>query len=108
MSKETQFRSFLSVRENQLFIMTALRPPIRLPRHNFWTFQKRSLNLLVNKGTFTENDRNWVSLIMYAKDFARLDCLIDVSYSDKMNLTVRLGKLFYESSTGVPALFPTA
>ena len=33
--KETQFRSFLSVRENQLFIMTALRPPIRLPRHNF-------------------------------------------------------------------------
>ena len=34
-TKETQIRSFLSVRENQLFIMTALRPPIRLPRHNF-------------------------------------------------------------------------
>ena len=25
---------------------------------------------------------------------------------DKMNLSVRLGKLFYESSTGVPALLP--
>ena len=25
---------------------------------------------------------------------------------DKMNLTVRLGKLFYESSIGVPALQP--
>ena len=27
---------------------------------------------------------------------------------DKMNLAVRLDKLFYESSLGVPALFPTA
>ena len=26
--------------------------------------------------------------------------------SDKMNLTVRLGKLFYESPTGAPALLP--
>ena len=25
---------------------------------------------------------------------------------DKMNLTVRLGKLFYESSIGIPALLP--
>ena len=30
----------------------------------------------------------------------------NVIHSDKMNLTVRLGKLLYENSTGVPALLP--
>ena len=51
MCKETQIRRFLLVGENRLYIMTAIRPAIRLPRHNFWTLQKRSLNLFVNKGT---------------------------------------------------------
>ena len=30
----------------------------------------------------------------------------DILLGDKMNLTVRLSKLFYESFTGVPALLP--
>ena len=31
--------------------MTAVRPPLRLPGHNFSTILKKYLNLLVNKGT---------------------------------------------------------
>ena len=32
--------------------------------------------------------------------------MCNIVLGDKMNLTVRLGELFYESSTGVPALLP--
>ena len=40
--------------------------------------------------------------VVQVRERAKLNLVL----GDKMNLTVRLGKLFNESSTGVPALLP--
>ena len=37
---------------------------------------------------------------------AALETHLEAILGDKMNLTVRLGKLFYKSSIGIPALLP--